>query len=421
MSEVYIAPPPVGQTPPKEPGGWGLEWWYNAHFTYGAIQTVFIPIMVPTYVKEMTGSATKVGIAMAIIGCGGLAAPVIGGVADKLRAHRWAQLAGLIAYAAAAIVFAFSGRAFAMHILGAALFGVGSATLLMINPAFIVSGGFEQEDEAKRLTRLNQTVFVGSLIAGLALGELTSLGLSFQVRFLIAAGIAAASVLLTGATNGAAAKRIKVDEPAGDSSDAPKPGIGALLFSNFGLLLLAVFLVTTGHGVITTQYPNYMKEVFTVSEGSASMGLSVAAIVTLLVLGPIGTWMGRSGPSPVWLSAVGLKFAMMVLLTVLAIAGERVEFIPLACYVVFLQGVAMVDMVQPALAARASSAGAGLTQGMLMFAIATAYAVGSVAAGAAADSNLGYPSLAWIVTGVCVLAGLVGWLAFRSSTTDSAK
>jgi predicted MFS family arabinose efflux permease len=415
MSEVYIAPPPEGQEPPKSTG-WGLEWWYNAHFTYGAIQTVFIPILVPTYVKEMTGSATKVGIAMAIIGFGGLAAPVIGGVADKLRAHRWAQLAGLIAYAAAAVVFAFSGKAFAMHIVGAALFGVGSATLLMINPAFIVSGGFKQEDEAKRLTRLNQTVFVGSLVAGLALGELTSLGLSFQVRFLIAAGIAAASLLLTGATNGAAATRIKVDEPSGDRSDQPKPGIGAVLFSNFGLLLLAVFLVTTGHGVITTQYPNYMKEVFAASEGSASMGLSVAAIVTLLVLGPIGTWMGRSGPSPVWLSAVGLKFVMMVLLTVLAIAGERVEFIPLACYVVFLQGVAMVDMVQPALAARASSAGAGLTQGMLMFAIATAYAIGSVAAGAAADSALGYPSLAWIVAGVCVLAGLVGWLAFRSNT-----
>jgi len=198
MSDVYIAPPPEGIKPPEESGGWGLQWWYNAHFTYGAIQTVFIPILVPTYVKEMTGSATKVGIAMAIIGCGGLVAPVIGGVADKLRAHRWAQLAGLIAYAAAAIVFAFSGATFAMHILGAALFGVGSATLLMINPAFIVSGGF------------------------------------------------------------------------------------------------------------------------------------------------------------------------------------------------------------------------GLTQGMLMFAIATAYAVGSVAAGAAADSSLGYPCLAWMVAGVCVLAAVVGWLTFSS-------
>ena len=411
MSEVYIAPPPEGLPPPKESGGWGLEWWYNAHFAYGAIQTIFIPMLIPTYVKEMTGSATKVGIAMALIGLGGLVAPVIGGVADKLRAHRWAQIAGLAAYAVGAVVFAFSGQAFALHLLGSAFFGIGSATLLMINPAFIVSAGFKVEDEAKRLTRLNQTVFVGSLIAGLALGEITSLGLSFQVRFLIVAGIALASVVLTAATNGAAAKRIKVESPDTDAQSEPKPGIASLLLSNFGLILLAVFFISTGQGVITTQYPNYMSEVFGVEGSSAAMGLSVAAIVTLLVLGPVGIWMGRKGPAPVWMSAVGLKFVVMMLLAVLAIAGERVEFIPLACYILFMQGVAMVDMVQPALVARASKAGAGLTQGMLMFAIASAYAVGSVGAGAAADS-FGYQSLHWIVAGVCVLAGLVGWVAF---------
>ena len=413
MSDVYLAPPPEGLPPPNDTGGWGLEWWYNAHFTYGAIQTVFIPILVPTYVKEMTGSATKVGIAMAIIGFGGLAAPVIGGLADKFRAHRWAQLAGLLAYALGSIVFAFSGETYALHIVGAAFFGIGSATLLMINPAFVVSGGFETEEEAKRLTRLNQSVFVGSLIAGLLLAELTSLGLSFSTRFFVAAGVAIVSLLLTAATNTTAAARIKVEEPGDDQSDAAKPSVLSLLFSKFGLFLLAVFLVTVGHGVITTQYPNYMAEVFAVEGGSASTALSVAAIVTLLVLGPVGTWMGRSGPSPVWMSAVGIKFLIMGALIILGLFGESVVFIPLACYIVFLQGVAMVDMVQPALAVRASTAGAGLTQGMMMFAIASAYAVGSVGAGAAADSSLGYQSLPWIVAAVCVLGGIVGWVAFR--------
>lgn len=413
MSTARIAPPPKDLKPPPESGGWGMEWWYNAHFTYGAIQTIFIPMLVPTFVLEKTESATKVGIAMAIIGFGGLAAPVIGGLADKLKAHRWAQLAGLLAYALGAVVFAISGSSFAMHILGAACFGIGSATLLMINPAFIVSAGFETEDEAKRLTRLNQTVFAGSLVAGLLLAELTSLGLSFELRFFVAAGIAAASFFLTAATNGAAAARIKVAEPTADGG--PKMGIMSLLFSNFGLFLLAVFLVTTGHGIITTQYPNYMKEVFGIEGSSASTALSVAAIVTLLVLGPVGNWMGRKGPSPVWMAAVGLKFVMMILLAVLAIAGEKVEYIPLACYIIFMQGVAMVDMVQPALAVRASKAGAGLTQGLMMFAIASAYAVGSIGAGAVADSSLGYPALPWMVAGVCVGGGLVGWIAFGQS------
>lgn len=412
MSEVYIAPPPEGLPPPPESSGSGLEWWYNAHFAYGAIQTIFIPMLIPTYVKEMTGSATKVGIAMALVGLGGLAAPVIGGLADKFRAHRWAQIAGLIAYVVAAIVFAFSGQVFALHLLGSALFGVGTATLLMINPAFIVSGGFELEDEAKRLTRLNQTVFAGSLIAGLALGELMSLGLSYQVMFLIVAGIAMVSVFFTAATNGAAAKRIKVEAPRPADSGAAKTGIISLLFSGFGLFLLAVFLVTIGQAVITTQYPNYMKEVFGIESGSASTALSVAAIVTLLILGPVGIWMGRRGPSPVWFSAVVVKIVAMVLLGLLAIAGERVEFIPLACYILYSQGIAMVDMMQPAIAVRKSTAGAGMTQGMMMFAIATAYAVGSVGAGAAADSSFGYQSLPWIVVVASVLGGIVGWIAF---------
>jgi hypothetical protein len=287
----------------------------------------------------------------------------------------------------------------------------------MINPAFIVSGGFELEDEAKRLTRLNQTVFAGSLIAGLALGELTSFGLSFEVRFLIVAGIALTSSVFTAATNGAAASRIRVEDPGATDSAAPKTGIMSLLFSGFGLFLLAVFLITVGQGVITTQYPNYMMEVFGIEGGSASTALSVAAVVTLLVLGPVGTWMARSGPSPVWFSAVGVKIVAMVLLAVLAIAGERVEFIPLACYIIYAQGIAMVDMMQPALAVRASTAGAGLTQGMMMFAIASAYAVGSVGAGAAADSSLGYQSLPWIVVGASVLGGIVGWVAFGGRKT----
>ncbi len=54
--------------------------------------------------------------------------------------------------------------------------GVGSATLLMINPAFVVSGGFEQDDEAIRLTRLNQMMIAGSLIAGVGLSSLINMG-----------------------------------------------------------------------------------------------------------------------------------------------------------------------------------------------------------------------------------------------------
>ena len=72
------------------PQKYGIEWWYTAHFVYGAIQLIFIPILVPTFVLSVTESATMAGAALTVIGLGGFLAPVIGGMADKFRAHRLA-------------------------------------------------------------------------------------------------------------------------------------------------------------------------------------------------------------------------------------------------------------------------------------------------------------------------------------------
>jgi len=391
---------------------YGVEWWYTAHLAYGAIQLVFIPILIPTFVLEVTGSATLAGTAMAVIGVGGLAAPVIGGMADKLRAHRIAQLAGLLAYALGGVLFAFLGQTTFGILAGAICMGIGSATLLMINPAFIVSAGFDRDEEATRLTRLNQIMIFGSLIAGIGLSALTSLGLSFSGRFLVLSAICLGAFVVTMATNAEAAARIKAAEPGEVASEQGNP-IFDLLMSRFGVLLVAVFFVTTGHGVITGQFPNYMNKVFSVPASSSALALSVSAVVSLLILDAVGRWMGKSGPEPVWLSAVVMKIAAMIALAALAMAsgGGVTALIPLALYIIYLQGISWVDMVQPALAARASTAGAGLTQGLLMFAIASAYASGNFIGGASADA-LGFDSLTWIVALVSAVALVFGYMAF---------
>ena len=40
----------------------GLEFWYVSHFVLGAIQNVFIPILIPTFVLEQTGKAGLSGV-----------------------------------------------------------------------------------------------------------------------------------------------------------------------------------------------------------------------------------------------------------------------------------------------------------------------------------------------------------------------
>jgi len=392
---------------------WGVEWWYNAHFVYGAIQMVFIPILIPTFILELTGSASTVGILMGIIGLGGLTAPILGGLADKYRAHRIVQLIGLAAYVAAGGLFAFSGEAVWLYYVAAGCLGVGSASLLMLNPAFIVSAGFSQDSEALRLTRLNQIAILGSLVAGIGLSALTATGLSYQTRFLVMSAIAALSFVLTALTNTEAASRIRVEVQDAGENTAPQVGIGTILFSPFGVFLAATFLITIGHGVITGQYPNYMQKVFSVDPSLSSVGLSVSAVVSLIILGAVGKWMANKGPVPVWASAVLMKTAMMAAMSVLAIVtGNIIYLIPLGIYVIFLQGITWADMVQPSLSARLSSAGAGATQGFLLFAVAIGYAAGNVIGGVSADI-LGFQSLAWIVCAVMIPAFFLAFISFR--------
>lgn len=394
---------------------YGIEWWYTAHLVYGAIQLIFVPILVPTFALEVTGSATIAGAAMAIIGLGGLLAPVIGGLADKYKAHREAQLAGLAAYAIAGLLFAFLGQSTLGLFGGAAFLGIGSATLLMINPAFVVAAGFEPNDEAVRLTRLNQMMIVGSLIAGIGLSFLISMGLPFPGRFLTLSVLAVFGFSVAFMTNKEAAGRIRVDAGGGDadSEKAAGGGIVPLLLSPFGIFLLAVFFVTTGQGAITGQAANYMQDVFTVDAGTTSLALSASGLVSLFILGAVGRMMAKSGPSPIWIGAVVLKVIIMVVLIALALVNGIWAALPLGAYILYLQAITCVDMVQPALAARGSSAGAGLTQGLLMFAIASAYAAGSFISGVSADA-FGFGSLPWVVGAVSAIALVLGFIGFAS-------
>lgn len=384
---------------------WGLEAWYTAHLCYGIIQLVFIPILIPTFILDKTGSPTQVGIAMGILGLSGLLAPVLGGLADRYRAHRAAQLIGLAAIAIAALVFALSGANFMLHLLAAVFLGLGSASLLMINPAFIVSGGYEAEEEASKLTLLNQVAIVGSLLAGIGLAALTEAGVSFELRFAVMFLIPLLALLVTAATNKQAAARIKVEQ-VNEGSEAG--GIMQVVFSRFGLILLAIFFVSIGQGVITGQFPNYMAEVFKVDAALSSMALSVSAVVSLVLLSLVGKAMAKVGGEKVWLLAVVAKVVVMLGLAGLALyAGQLAAYLPLGLYLVYLQGVTTVDMVQPAIAAKASRAGAGMTQGLLMFAIAGAYAGGNVLSGISADS-FGWSSLASVVAVVSAIALVVG-------------
>ncbi|WP_163934846.1 MFS transporter [Paraferrimonas sp. SM1919] len=405
----------------------GIEGWFAAHFAYGIIQMIFIPILVPVFVLAQTKDAAVVGIVMGIIGFSGLSAPILGGLADKFKAHRWVQLIGVASYALAAVIFSMSGTTVALHILGAIFLGVGSASLLMMNPAFVVAGGYSQDEEALKLTRLNQIAIVGALVGGFLLSWLSTsaddggLGLSHQQQFYVMALIAIASLLITALTNKEAAERV-ASGGADEQSEAEEDeggNIGELLMSRFGLFLLAVFFITIGQGVITGQFPNYMGDVFGIDVALSSSALSVSAAVSLIVLVLAGNWMAKLGPAPVFVGALIASVASMVALVLVAMGGPAIlAYVPLGLYVIYLQGIAVCDMSQPSVADKNSSVGAGLTQGLLMFSIAIAYAVGNVVGGFSAK-EFGFESLAVVVAIVSGLSALIAFISLIGKKQSS--
>ena len=95
-------------------------------------------------------------------------------------------------------------------------------------------------------------------------------------------------------------------------------------------------------------------------------------------------------------------------------------YLPLGLYIIYLQAFAWQDMVQPALAARASTAGAATTQGFLLFVMASSYAIVSILSAEAADA-FGFGVLAWIVVAGAVMAFIVGRIAIRQMSQDTVN
>ncbi|UCC50594.1 MAG: MFS transporter [Anaerolineaceae bacterium] len=390
-----------------------FEWWFTAHFVFGVVYLGMIPILVPTYIISITNSAVDAGVVMAIIGLGALAAPVIGGFADKYFAHRLAQLGGLIALSVGALVFAFAKEDLVFAI--AAIFtGLGVATLMMINPSLIVGAGFAQETESAKLTRLNQVAIVGQLVGGLLIAGLTQVGLSFQARFLVVAVVPFIGFFIVFATNKEATERLRQTAAPAQNADssAKKQTLGTILLTTFGLFLLAMAINGMGQSVLESQYPNYMQRVFNINPALSATALSVTAVVNLLVLGIAGGWMARKGPNPVFMTSLLMRLAAAVILIVLAMLGNVPAILPLAMYVILLVGIAWVDLAGPALASRLSVAGIGATQGLLMGSLALGTFFGALLGGWMAE-NFGFRILPWLTAIGVGIAIVLGYLAIR--------
>ncbi|MGV2990132.1 MFS transporter [Vibrio sp. E150_011] len=386
----------------------GLEGWFSAHFAYGIVQIVFIPMMVPSFILARTGSATQAGLAMGLFGIAGLLAPLIGIMADKFKAHRLTQALGLIAYMLAGACFVIAGTNFTTMAIGSVLFGAGSAIMLMLNPVFITFAGHDTKTEAMKLGRMSQVLIVGSLLSGIALAAVTEAGWTYEARFIAMIVAVAILFVITITTNKKAAQRI-IDNAdamaaAAQEESAPKTGLFKVLFSNFGLFLVAVGILCAGQGAFQAQYPNLMENGYGVAQSLSAATLSVAAVLGLFVLVLAEKFVAKYGAISLFKLCALISIAVVAVLYFIAEAAMVLPYvIPLALVLVYLQGITITDMISPAIAARLTLVGGGYTQGLMMFFISLGFGLGSVVSGVAVD-GYGWSALPLSILGLTVIS-----------------
>jgi len=250
--------------------GPAFEWWMMSIFAIGAGFSAFVSLLIPPFVTEATGNAADAGIVMAVISLAAVLGPVLGGFADKYRAHRLVLNAGLLGMTLAFVAYAFSAGSSLVTALDAILMGASIAAISAVAPVFIVGAGKPQALVAKQLTTFNLINPIGQVIGGMLLGAAATAGLSYEVRFWISAAVIFVIFLIVWPNSAKPASKIQVAAPNAESEQAKPTGLKQILASTFGIYLLILILSSVGNNGINNQIANIFPNVYGIDAATTS-------------------------------------------------------------------------------------------------------------------------------------------------------
>ncbi|MFC2055545.1 MFS transporter, partial [Chloroflexota bacterium] len=190
-----------------------FEWWMISNVALGAGFSAFVSLLIPPYVTGVTGNATDAGVVMAIISLAAIMGPILGGFADRYRAHRLIMSLGVLGMALGFLAYGISAQSNGLFALDAILIGVSIAALSAVGPVFIVGAGLSQELEAKRMTIYSLVAPVGQVLGGVIMGAAASASWSYNQRFLLAAVIMFLCAVITWFSSKKPSERIQIAEP----------------------------------------------------------------------------------------------------------------------------------------------------------------------------------------------------------------
>ena len=418
-----------------------FEPWFTPFALVNGAAVGLTPILLPLVAAKQ--GAGHVGLVMGAFNLGAFAAPITGGLADSLHAHR--LLAAVCAGLSAITLWLFPFANSPLQLLLALVNGAGFAGAITIGNLLIV----ERRPEAEwnqRLGWLETALSIGQgaaliLAAWLSgLGEKTGLGIAALVP---AAAVPLCLILLPrmgrGATRPAHAPQSRHElhataimhrlangghngewgpvSPSGlphvpgtrVSAAGLKRSLG-LLRGDFGWMLAAWIPSYAGTAIIFALYPVLFQHAFKIKPEESSLAFAVIVFVSLPLFLVAGRVSQRRGPRLVMAGGLAGRVVLLAVLAALAAIGSVPAIIPLIAFGGIMFAWSFLSVASPGLTGQLVPQAEGEAQGVLNAASGIAGFLGAVIGGAVA-SAAGYPAALALGSG----AVFVGLLIFAST------
>ena len=390
-----------------------FEWWMISNFAVGAGFAAFVALLIPPYVTEVTGSAADAGVVMMFISLAAVLAPVLGNFADRYSAHRIVLTGGVAGMAVAFAMYALSAGDSLVLALDALIMGVAIAAQQAVAPVFVIAAGLDQGTQAKRLTTLNLVYPGGQVVGGALLALAATASLGYSERFWIAAAFMGVAAVITWFGSGAAAKRIQAAPPPSKDqvSRTRKSGLGAVLFSTFGVYLAVLTLSSITNNGINNQIANILPNVYGIDAATTSGLIALAGLLGLAFYLAAGWLLGRTGALPTFAVGAVMRLVGSLAMAILGLVANAPILIVAAAMQTLYQGAPFIRMAQPVVGVRFSAFGAGAAAGWVIGASAVGSAIGSLLGGWLAQ-NVGFNAINWMgaISAAAALALLIIYL-----------
>jgi MFS family permease len=389
----------------------GFKPFYLITFFVAMVWVGISPVLVPSYILSVTGSATDVALMLSLMSLGAFAVPLLTSAADKYRIHRFMQLFSLLA-ASGYMILGFTQRPLGFALIGL-LAGLGLGASVLFLTAYLLNGGYSTKAQANALALGSRMYLFGQVSGALIVAAMLAANLSFRTMFVVAGILPLIAFLISWLTTKPLEERLHITMDQQESAskqeeetDKVKFTLKEQLFSPFGRVLIGVFLVYAGWQVVNGQYTNYFYGAFGIDPGIAAGANAIGALLGAVVVGLYANWFNKSGGLPQFNFHALMRVLGGVVLVILALVlvwGSRpAVLLPMLAYILLMQLRPVQDIAYATMAARTAIGGAAAAQGIVALALAFSEITGNMSSGLIAD-NFGWE---WVPVAMVVLAGL---------------